>query len=193
MPNNTSNSVANQAISLMGNNTPAVTGFAPTFDSSPAGVALATLYNPTVQAVAREYGWDFARRTLPATLTANSPVVQLPGLTFEYLYPPFMIELWQLINPAQTDPNDPLPQTWSVGNTLIAGVQSKVFWTNFANAKIVMNNAPTESTWDSMFVESVARALASKLAMTLSGRPDTEQSFLRSSVEVAKANTQRQG
>src|ERR1700722_13862109 len=110
MPNNTSNSVANQAISLMGNNTPPVTGFAPTFDSPPAGVALATLYNPTVQAVGRMYGWDFARRVLAATLTVNNPSVVWPGFPFEYLYPPFAIELWQLVNPAQTDVNDPLPQ-----------------------------------------------------------------------------------
>jgi hypothetical protein len=189
----TSNQVANIAIDLMGDNTPAVTGFAPTFDSSPAGVALATIYGPTVQAVEREFGWDFARRIFTPTLTANSPVSFLPGLTLEYLYPPFAVEIWQLLDPSNTDPNDPLPTVWTVGNNLVSGVQSKVIWTNVVGAQLVLNNNPTESVWDALFTESVTRMLASKLAMSLSGRPDTEQSFLQSSVAAAKANETRQG
>lgn len=189
----TSNSVANQAINLMGNNTPAVTGFAPTFDSSPAGVALASLYGPTVQAVGREFGWDFARRIFTPSKTVNSPVVALPGLALEYLYPPFALEIWQLLDPTKTDLNDPLPTTWTVGNTQVSGVQTKVLWTNVDNAQLVLNNNPTESAWDSLFQEAVVRLLASKLAMTLSGRPDTEQSFLRSAAAAAKGNETRQG
>ena len=54
----TSNSVANEAIALIGDNQPPVVGFYPTFDNSPAGVALQKLYGPTVAAVARQWGWD---------------------------------------------------------------------------------------------------------------------------------------
>lgn len=189
----TSQTVANQAINLMGNNTPAVTGQAPTFDSSPAGEALAVLYVPSVQAVMREFGWDFARRIFTPSQTVNSPIEALPGYGFEYLYPPFSLEIWQLINPLNTDVNDPLPTTWTVGNTLVAGVQTKVIWTDVVNAQLVLNNNPTEATWDSLFQEAVARFLASKLAMTLSARPDTEQSFLSSASAAGKANETRQG
>ena len=44
----TSNTIANQAIFLIGGNTPPVTGFAPTFDNSTAGVALHELYAAAV-------------------------------------------------------------------------------------------------------------------------------------------------
>lgn len=172
-----SNKVANMAIQLVGDNQPAVTGFAPTFDSSPAGVALSFLYTETVQAVQRRFEWDASRRIVALVASGNSgPFL---GYPYEFLYPSNGIEIWNLTT-ASADTNDPLPTNWTVGNTLVSGVQTKVIWTDVASALAVYNNQPTESTWDAGFTESVIRELASKLAMALAGRPETEQSFLQS-------------
>lgn len=174
----TSNTVANMAIQLVGDNQPAVTGLAPTFDNSPAGTALQYLYTETVQAVQRRFEWDASRRFYGLTLSGNSgPYVD--GYTYEYLYPSVALEIWN-ITTAGADPNDPLPTNWTVGNTLVGGVQTKVIWTSIASAYGVYNNQPTESAWDAGFTEAVVRELASKLAMALAGRPETEQSFLQS-------------
>lgn len=187
----TSNDIANQAIVLMGNNQPAVTGQAPNFDSSTAGKALAKLYSPCVATVLRSFGWDAARRIFNLTLSGNAgPTL---GFPFEYLYPPIGLELWQLLDPSNTDPNDPLPTTWTVGNTQVLGVQTKVIWTDIASAQVVFNNNPTENVWDAGLRETVVRLLASELAMAISGRPDTEQSFLQSSQAFGKINETRQG
>ena len=60
----TSNDIANQAIQLIGDNQPKVTGQAPTFDNSTAGLALQQIYVPTVQAAQKQFGWDASRRTI---------------------------------------------------------------------------------------------------------------------------------
>lgn len=173
-----SNLIANMAIQMVGDNQPAVTGFAPTFDNSPAGVALQFLYNETVQAVQRRFEWDASRRVLALTLSGNTgPYVD--GYLYEYLYPSVAIEIWNLTT-AAADPNDPLPANWTVGNTLVSGVQTKVIWTSVASAQGVYNNNVTEAAWDAGFTEAVVRELGSKLAMALAGRPETEQSFLQS-------------
>lgn len=172
----TSNSVANSAIQLIGDNQPAVTGYAPTFDSSPAGKALAQLYAPCVATVARQHGWDFARNTVALVLSGNT--APMPW-TYEYLYPTNGVEVWELM-PATIDPNNPLPLNWNVANALVSAVQTKVIQTDTASAVAVYNNSPSESTWDALFREAVVRLLASELAMALAGRPDSAQSLLES-------------
>lgn len=186
----TSNDIANQAIQMIGDNQPPVTGVAPTFDTSPAGKALASLYAPCVATVLRSFGWDFARRSFTLALTGGAAPL---GYAFEYLYPPFALEIWQLVPPVLGDPNDPLPQTWTVGNTLVATVQTKVIWSSLAGALAILNNNPTESTWDAGVREAVVRMLASELAMAISGRPDTEQALLNSSRAAAAINQARSG
>ena len=171
----TSNDVANQALQLVGNNLPPVTGFAPTFDSSSVGTTLALLYGPVVQTVGRQFGWDFARNLVALTPTGNTPFLY----NYEYVYPTNGVEVWQIV-PATIDVNNPLPTTWSVANTLVAGVQTKVIQTNVAAAQAVYNNNPTEATWDALFREAVVRLLASELAMANVGRPDTAESNLQS-------------
>lgn len=184
-----SQDVANQAIQLIGDNTPLVTGNAPTFDSSPAGVALQKLYVPTVRTVGRQFGWDFARNNV--TLTASGNVSFPLGWANEYLYPSNGVEIWQLMPAALTDPNNPLPVNWAVGNTLVSGAQTKVIWSNQAAANAIYNNAPSESTWDPLFRESVVRLLASALAMALEGRPDTAAAMLESGEMFERAGEQR--
>lgn len=174
----TSQDVANQALQDIGDNTPPVTGQSPTWDSSPAGVALQKLYIPTVQTVQRQWQWDASRNAVALTLTGNSP--PMPFWLYEYLYPTNGIEVWQLLPQTLIDPNNPLPQTWDIGNNIVSGTQTKVIWTNLASALAVYNNSPSEATWDPLFREAVERLLASRLAMALFGRPDTAQANLES-------------
>ncbi len=171
----TSNSVANQAIQMMGDGQQPVTGNAPTFDSSPAGIALSYLYTPAVQTVARQFGWDFQRNVVSLTTTGNT--APFPW-SYEYTYPSNGIEVLQITPPSVTDLNNPLPVNWVVGNTMVTGVPTKVIWTNMASASAVISNQPGEALWDPLFRESVARLLASELAAALSGRPDTSRDNL---------------
>lgn len=173
-----SNAVANQALQYIGDNMPAVTGQSPTWDNSPAGVALQRFYAPVVATVARQFGWDLARNIQALTLSGNAAPA---GWLFEYLYPANAIEIWQLLpTPPFTDPNNPLPITWSVGNTLVSSTQTKVIWTNLASARVTYNNNPSESVWDALFREAVVRMLASVLAMAIAGKPDSAQAYLES-------------
>lgn len=172
----TSNNVANEAILLMGGNQPPVTGFAPSFDNSPNGQALQQLYAPCVATVARQFEWDFARGFVALTLTGNAP--PFPW-AYEYLYPG-TIALWQIMPAAFVDPNNPLPQNWSVGNALVGTTQSRVLWCNLATATGVYNVNPSEATWDPLFREAVVRLLASELATATAGKPETSAGLLQS-------------
>jgi hypothetical protein len=173
----TSNDIANQAIQYIGDNQPPITGVAPTFDSSTAGVACSKFYTAVVQTIGRKFAWEFTRATLSLALTGN---VAPQGYLFEYAYPASAIEIWQLLPATVVDTNNPLPQTWSIGNSVVGGTQSKVIWTNVAGALAVCNNMPSENTWDSLFRESVVRLLASVMAMALAGKPDAAQAYLDS-------------
>lgn len=171
----TSNDVANQAVALVGDNIPKVQGQSPNFDGSAAGQALAKLYLPCYQTVAKEFGWDFARNIFALSTTGNVPPL---GWAFEYFYPGAAIEIMQVQPATLADPNNPLPQNWTIGNTIVSGAQTKVIWSNLTSAHAVVNNAPSESTWDVGFREAMVRLLASELAMALFGRPDTMQQML---------------
>ena len=167
-----SNDIANQALMLVGDNAPMVSGVAPTWDTSPAGLALAQIYVPTVQAVQREFNWDASRRWIALVATGNSPPF-FAGYTGEYLYPSNGIEVWEVQERILVDLNDPLPTQFTGGNTLVNGVQTKVIWTSVPSPYVTYNNSPNESTWDAGFTEAVVRALASKLALAIAGRPET--------------------
>jgi hypothetical protein len=188
----TSQDVANQAIQLIGDNQPAVTGQAPTFDNSTAGKALQQIYAPTVAAVQREHGWDASRRI--AALQASGNAAPYPfGYTGEYLYPSNGIEIWDVQPRVPADVNDPLPTQYTVGNTLVAGVQTKVIWTSVAAPYATYNNSPAESTWDSLFTEAVVRALASKLSVALAGKAETAAMMGQTAQMAVKINQDRNG
>lgn len=175
----TSTDVANQALVLMGDNQPLVTGAYPNFNttnSSEAGKALNLLYGTTVDSVSRQFPWDFARKQSALSLTGNTaPVYWL----YEYLYPDNAVQLWQILPSAIVDRNNPIPINWSVGNTLVSGLQKKVIWTNIGSALCVFNNRPLESVWDSLFTQSVVRLLASAVSTALAGRPDIAQLMIK--------------
>lgn len=173
----TSTDIANEAINLMGDNQAPVTGVAPTFDNSAAGLALQKIYASVVATVGRQFGWDFARGSVSLTLTGNAAAL---GYAYEYFYPTNGVEIWELMPSSLADPNNPLPTTFNVGNNLVASVQTKVIWTSVQNAQAIYNNNPSESTWDPGFRMAVVRLLASELAYAIGGRPDTGQSMLDS-------------
>lgn len=178
----TSNDIVNQALQMMGDNAPTVTGNAPGFDSSPAGKAAALLYGPAVAFVAREWEWDFARTTLALVPSGN--VAPVPW-AFEYLYPAGAVQVWQLRPAVVADANDPQPTTWVRANAIVAGAQAPVIQTNLAGAIAIYNNNPTPDVWDPGFREAVMRLLASEFATALAGRPDTASLLLQSSGSAA--------
>jgi hypothetical protein len=180
----TSNDIINEAIQYIGDNQPPVTGQAPTFDSSPAGVAGSKFYTAVVQTIGRQFGWDFARNTFTLVQSGNPAT---DPFAFEYLYPPAAVQIWQLKAPALTDQNNPLPINWQVANTLVNNVQTKVIQTNLQNAVAVMNNNPSESVWDAGFREAVVRLLASVMSMALAGKPDAAQSYLDSASQFTQS------
>lgn len=184
----TSNDIANQAISLIGDNTPPVQGFAPTFDSSPAGQQLQNLYVPCVRTVARQFGWDFARSD--AALTPSGNTAPWPW-AYEYGYPTGTVEIWQILPATTIDPNNPLPVRWNVGNAVVSGAQSRVIWTNQQTAVAVLNNMPNESTWDDLFREAVVRLLASELSIALFGKPDQAEAYLNSGAAFEQVGESR--
>lgn len=182
--------VVNEAIMLIGDKQPLVTGTAPTFDSSPAGVAAAQLYFPTVQAVGRRFGWDFSRNIATLALTGNA--APFPW-SYEYGYPTNGIEVRQLSPSSLADPNNPLPILWEIGNTLVGAipVPTKVIWSNLANALARISNTPVENLWDPLFRDSVVRLLASALAMAVGGRPDSARDLIQQYAQIEQSAEQR--
>src|ERR1700748_806116 len=151
----TSNTIANRAIALIGNNISPVTGQAPNFDSSAAGNALKIVYAGAVATVANQFGWDQARNTVALALSGNPA-----PFGFEYHYPENGIEVWQLAPGVIADKNNPLPVNWNVANAQVGGVQTKVIHTDLAGAVAIYNNNPTESPWTPIFQEVGVRVLA---------------------------------
>lgn len=182
--------IVNEAIQLIGNNQPAVTGSPPTFDSSPAGVAAAALYQSVVNTVARQANWDWTRQTVTLTASGNTP--PLP-FTYEYLYPANAVQVWQVIPASLSDANNPLPITWQVANTMVGGNQTKVVQTNQASASAVVATVLTNSEplWDPLFRQAVVRLLASEMAMACEARPDTAREMLETSVQFAQVGATR--
>jgi hypothetical protein len=173
----TSTDIVNEAIQLIGDNQALVTGVAPTFDSSTAGKAAQYLYVPTVQAVGRRFGWDFSRNIVTLQPSGNAP--PWPW-AIEYLYPTNGIQIRQLSPPSLTDPNDPLPVNWEIGNTTVNSAIAKVIWTNLANAIARISNTPPEGVWDPLYRDAVVRLLSSALAMAVAGKPDTARDMIDS-------------
>lgn len=173
----TSNDIANQAITQMGDNQPLVVGNAPNFDSSAAGKALKQIYAPTVAAVARSFEWDFARRTEP--LVASGNVAPVPW-SREYLYPTNGVQVWQLMPSVVVDPNDPIPVNFVEANAVVGATVTKVIHTDLSPALAVFNVNPNENVWDALFRQSVVELLARALSLALAGKPDLADSLLQS-------------
>jgi len=173
----TSNYILNAAIQLIGDDQAPLTGQWPTFDNSAAGQVGNAIYQDTVQACARKFGYDFSRNVAALALTPNAPPA---GWTYEYAYPTNGIQVRQLIPQAIVDKNDPSPVNWTVGNATVNGTPTKVIWADLVNAQASFTNQPPEGLWDALFVEEVIRMLASGLAMGVAGRPESAQIAMES-------------
>jgi hypothetical protein len=173
----TSTDIVNEAIQLIGDNQPPVTGTAPDFDTSTAGKAAAQVYLPTIAAVMRQFSWDFSRSTAALVLSGNT--APYPW-TLEYQYPAGAIEVWELSPLTEDDPNDPLPVNFVVANAIVNGVQQRVIQTSLVDAQAIFGNNPSPDTWDALFHQAAVRLLASTLAMAIGGKPDVAQSMLSS-------------
>ena len=167
--------VVNEALGIIGFDGALVTGAAPSFDTSIAGKNAARLYVPCVQAVARQFEWDFARHVDSLALSGNA--APFPWL-YEYAYPTFAVQVWQVAPPSLADPNNPLPIEHAVGFALVASVATKVIWTNQQSAKAVYNGLPPVSVWDAGFRAAVVRLLSSEFAMAGPGKPEAAQSAM---------------
>lgn len=186
----TSTDIANQALTLSGNDGPPITGVAPNFDDSPAGQAAAKFYTPCVQTVARQFGWDFSRNTVALGLSGNSAPVPW---SYEYLYPTNGVEVRALLPGTIADPNDPLPVNYIVANNAVSGIAKRVIQTNLANAVAVYTNQPNEDTWDAVFREAVVRLLASEFADALNSKPDTARAMMTQAEQFVEVGTTRGG
>jgi hypothetical protein len=186
----TSNDIANQALQMVGGNTPAIVGLAPTFDDSTAGKALRWLYDAVVGSVARQFEWDFARKTAALALSGN--VAPVPW-AFEYAYPAGAAEVWQVMPSTVVDPNDPLPINFVIANNVVSGSQARVVHTNQATAVAVYNANPNENTWDFEFRAAVVDLLARCLALAIEGKPDLSMALLNSGAGFAQLGQSRQG
>lgn len=178
----TSNTVANQALNLIGNNTAPVLGEWPNFSSGTgtagtAGKALNLLYGPCVATVQQQFEWDASRKEV--NLSPSGGVASL-GFAYEYLYPANGIQVWQIRDRVALDPFDPIPYNFVEGNAVVGTAQVRVIWTDVASAAAIYNNNPIENNWSPGFREAVVRLLASELAVALAGRPDTAQGLLDS-------------
>jgi hypothetical protein len=188
--------IVNRATVLFGgfNSNKPVTGVPPLFDATPLGIAAGAAYGGVVQTVGKAWGWDFARNYATLALTGNPAPF---GWVFEYAYPTSGIEVRQItLNPVQallTDPNNPAPIRWEIGNNVVSSVATKVIWCNVQQALAVISGQPPEGLWDAGFVEEVIRLLASELGMGAAGRPETAQIEYERSREAAQTFQPREG
>ena len=184
----TSNSVVNEALNAIGYDGPAVTGTAPSFDSSTPGQIAANVYAPSVAAVARSHGWAFTRTAASLTTTGNA--APFPW-SYEYTYPANCVDLWQVTPASLTDPYNPIPVDWARGIALVSSVQTSVIWTNVQNAHAVYNGNPLESTWDPLFHQAVVNYLAYRFAVANLGKPDLCQMYIEQFGQMAQVAATR--
>jgi len=141
----TSADIVNQAIQLIGgfNNSGPVTGSPPNFDGTTLGIAAGTVYAEVVNAVARQFGWDFSRSVVTLSLTGSAAPM---GYTYEYNYPTNGIQVRQLVPQTIADANDPRPIRWTVGNAVTGFTQATgdiFFSVNPSNGDLIVLNGVT--------------------------------------------------
>jgi hypothetical protein len=141
------------------------------------GKNAARLYVSCVQAVARQFEWDFARQVVALVGTGN--VAPFPWAR-EFAYPALAVQLWQVTPVGASDSNDPLPVNFVVGNAQVGYTSTKVIWTNLAQALAVYNGLPPVAVWDAGFRAAVVRLLASEFSMAGAGKPEMAQGALES-------------
>lgn len=188
----TDSDIVNRAIAQAGIVSQPVAGVIGAFTpaTEKAAVAANYLYPSCVQTVARQYGYDFSRGVAALVMSGNSPPI---GWTFEYLYPTNGIEVRQVIPPSQSDPNNPTPVRWTVGNATVSASLTRVIWSNTTTASVVFTNQPTPDQWDAGFTEAVVRLLGSEMAMALAGKPETAKMIFETEQMFEQSSETREG
>jgi hypothetical protein len=184
--------IVNRATVLMGgfNSNVPITGVPPTFDGTPLGLAAGAAYGGVVQTIGKSWGWDFERSIATLVPSGGTPPMWWSA---EYLYPTNGIEIRQVVLPTMTDPNNAVPVRWTVGNSTVAGITSRIIWCNISGALAVITSTPPEGAWDAGFTEQVIRLLASEMAMGVAGRPETGQLEYERSNNSGQAFQRREG
>ena len=177
--------VANRALVEIAQGNPLTSGDVSTnFDGSQNGIYAAELYNGAARLLLRQMDWEFARTVVTLSASGRGPA---PGWTYSYTYPTACERLRQVI-PVITDPYDPQPIIWEVGND----GTGQVIWTNVASAEAtITTNAVTEGQWDDIFTEQMVRYLGSLLSMPVAGRPDFSKEMLNIAGNIGTAGMDR--
>lgn len=148
-------------------------------DGTPAGLACTTLYSGLFQALLRQLKPKFARRTilLGDTSGLNLP----PQWAYTTNYPFDGITILQ-VYPANYNALNPVPTRWQVADyqdTYAYQNASRIIYTNVTPIWVTyVSNDPPERQWDSFFVETMVRFLASGLSMAMAGRPDYARALM---------------
>jgi len=186
----TSNDIASEALVDVGWNKIQISGLNPTWDNTTVGLILQRIYSPCAAAVLRQYPWECGKQ-IGLALTLSGNVAPLP-FSYEYLYPPPCVQFLQLMPSAIADPNDPLPQFANIGNSQVAGVMTKVIWTNIASARGTYTVYPTEAIWDAGLREAVVKRLGRDLAFALA-KPETASVLSEESMQELAMGVARTG
>lgn len=133
------------------------------FDGSEASKPALDIYAQTRDALQREEEWTFTWTSAPGVPAGGAAPIRW---AFSYLYPANCIRLRDIVSPGElVDPNNPLPNQWDVGSSLIAGVVTKVVNCNLANAQLIFDQQVTNpAVWDAGFTEAFIASLARRLA-----------------------------
>jgi hypothetical protein len=186
--------IVNRAVQLIGgyNNQGPVTGTPPTFDGTPIGLAAGVVYYDVVATVAREFKFDFSRKTAALAVPPGPAQTPPEPWQFMYMYPADGLQIRQVMPSSGLDPNDPQPVLWSVQNVIVESAPVKVILTNVGPAAtVVYTNTPPEAIWDQLFTQAVERLLASVLSTAIAGRPATSERYLGESQNFSQAGSQR--
>lgn len=130
------------------------------YDGTKQARALLEIYGQTRDALLRETVWGFAERIALGVVATNPP----PSIwSAAYAYPSDCLQLRNLYDAAYVaDPNDPLPNNWTIANDPTSG--QKVIWANITDATLVYTGQIIDVTiMEPLFVESLVSALARRM------------------------------
>ena len=155
-------------------------------DGSVEGAACGVIYQSVIDATFRMSTWDFATKELALTASGSTPPTPWE---FEYLYPSDAVQIKQIRTNFVGFTFNVQPIRWAVASNL---TPTKVIWCDTANAVAVYTFRSPESEWDTMFIETAVKMVASKLAMALAGRPDYAKELLDEAMQMATMAESRQ-
>lgn len=141
-------------------------------------------YSQTRDAVLRDGDWGFAERSISLTLLKSAPASYVPPNVWSNAYPPLPWNFEYAYNddfikvraikpaPIFVQDFDPKPVVFRIANDDTFTPSQKVILCNVPNAICIYTAQVTDPTvWEPLFIETLAAALARRMAVGLSG-PD---------------------